>query len=132
MKCHLCNNWTPFHGCDHYGPDDRIKVLPMPSELPKEFSSWCNMLAKFEERFAGTDTNDRTMIEVTLGYQAGDKRYYKFTIAEVKAKCFDEVREGAKNILSHEDAAIKDGPFHMELIRAELSRFIRNALCLHR
>lgn len=19
--CHICNNWTMFRGCDHYGPD---------------------------------------------------------------------------------------------------------------
>lgn len=50
MHCHLCNNYTPETGCDHYGPDNEFvigsKVLTLqPSGndvADKEFKQRCS------------------------------------------------------------------------------------------
>jgi hypothetical protein len=89
--------------------------------LPPSFRSWYQFLRKTEDSIkAYPDT------KIVVWYEthptAGLKQGYEFTLDEIKARTFDEMKKGLENILTAAGAASDVGQRHATL--EELDRFI--------
>jgi hypothetical protein len=101
--------------------------------LPPSFRAWYQLLRKVEKaniEHGGGDQlktvvwhEPKRMTDVINGTQP---QGYEFTLDEIKARAFDELREGVGNILDHMEKPNEIGPFSRESLTRGLLIFLKS------
>jgi hypothetical protein len=91
--------------------------------LPPSFRAWYQFLKRTEDSLRGRPQEE---VKIIVWYEThptgGLRQGYEFTLDEIKARVFDEMRRGLESILTAAGAASDDGQRRSTL--EELYRFI--------
>jgi hypothetical protein len=89
--------------------------------LPPSFRAWFQFLKRTEDSIK-TYPDTKIVVWYETHPTAGLRQGYEFTLDEIKARVFDEMRRGLESILTAAGAAHDPGQRHATL--EELYRFI--------